>query len=187
LKGFDAVILPGGFSYGDYLRTGALAKFSAVMKSVKEFADKGGLVIGICNGFQILAEAGLLPGALMRNVTRKYICKFLEISAETTNSPFTNQMRKGQILRIPIGHGDGNYYADPETLKRLNGEDRVAFRYHGENPNGSLENIAGILNERRNILGMMPHPDRSSEVLLGSTDGKLVFESMVSALAGAGR
>jgi phosphoribosylformylglycinamidine synthase len=183
LKGFDAVILPGGFSYGDYLRTGALAKFSPVMQSVKEFADKGGLVIGICNGFQILTESGLLPGALMRNITRQYICKFLNISAETTNSPFTNQMKKGQVLRIPIGHGDGNYFADPETLKRLNGEDRVAFRYHGENPNGSLENIAGILNEGRNVLGMMPHPDRSSEAILGSTDGKLIFESMVNALS----
>ena len=187
LKGFDAVILPGGFSYGDYLRTGALAKFSPVMQSVKEFASKGGLVIGICNGFQILTESGLLPGALMRNVTRKYICKFLDLSVETTNSPFTNQMRKRQILHIPIGPGDGNYYAVAETLKRLNAEDRVAFRYHGENPNGSLENIAGILNEGRNVLGMMPHPDRSSEQLLGSTDGKLIFESMVNALAGAGR
>ncbi|HET9215415.1 MAG TPA: phosphoribosylformylglycinamidine synthase subunit PurQ [Terriglobia bacterium] len=187
LKGFDAVILPGGFSYGDYLRTGALAKFSPVMQSVKEFADKGGLVIGICNGFQILTESGLLPGALMRNVTRQYVCKFLNISTETSNSPFTNQMKKGQVLRIPIGHGDGNYFADSETLKRLNGEDRIAFRYHGENPNGSLENIAGILSEGRNVLGMMPHPDRSSEALLGSTDGKLIFESMVNALAGAGR
>jgi phosphoribosylformylglycinamidine synthase len=187
LKGFDAVILPGGFSYGDYLRTGALAKFSPVMQSVKEFANKGGLVIGICNGFQILTESGLLPGALMRNVTRKYVCKFLDITAETTNSPFTNQMKKGQVLHIPIGHGDGNYYADPETLQRLNAEERVAFRYHGENPNGSLENIAGILNEGRNVLGMMPHPDRSSEQILGSTDGKLIFESMVNALAGAGR
>ncbi|HZI51051.1 MAG TPA: phosphoribosylformylglycinamidine synthase subunit PurQ [Terriglobia bacterium] len=187
LKGFDAVILPGGFSYGDYLRTGALAKFSPVMQSVKEFAGKGGLVIGICNGFQILTESGMLPGALMRNVTRQYICRFLDISTETSNSPFTNQIKKGQVLRIPVGHGDGNYFADPETLKRLNAEDRVAFRYHGENPNGSLESIAGILNEGRNVLGMMPHPDRSSEAILGSTDGKLIFESMVNALAGAGR
>ena len=187
LKGFDAVILPGGFSYGDYLRTGALAKFSPVMQSVKEFADKGGLVIGICNGFQILTESGLLPGALMRNVTRQYICKFLEISTETSDSPFTNQIKKGQVLRIPIGHGDGNYFADTDTLKRLNAEGRVAFRYHGENPNGSLENIAGILSEGRNVLGMMPHPDRSSEAILGSTDGKLIFESMVNALAGAGK
>ena len=187
LKGFDAVILPGGFSYGDYLRTGALAKFSPVMQSVKEFAGKGGPVIGICNGFQILTESGMLPGALMRNVTRQYICRFLDISTETSNSPFTNQIKKGQVLRIPVGHGDGNYFADPETLKRLNAEDRVAFRYHGENPNGSLESIAGILNEGRNVLGMMPHPDRSSEAILGSTDGKLIFESMVNALAGAGR
>jgi len=187
LKGFDAVILPGGFSYGDYLRTGALAKFSPVMREVKGFADKGGLVIGICNGFQILTESGMLPGALMRNVTRKYICKYLQLSTETTNSPFTNQLQKGQLLNIPIGHGDGNYFADGETLKRLNGEDQVVFRYHGENPNGSLESIAGILNAGRNVLGMMPHPDRSSEQILGSTDGKQIFESMVNALAGAGR
>ena len=182
LSSYDAVIIPGGFSYGDYLRAGALARFSPVMNSVKKFADKGGFVLGICNGFQILTESGLLPGALMRNVTRQYICKFLNISTETADSPFTNQMKKGQALRIPIGHGDGNYFADPETLKKLNNEDRVAFRYHGENPNGSLENIAGILNEGRNVLGMMPHPDRSSEAILGSTDGKLIFESMVNAL-----
>ena len=185
LKGFDSVILPGGFSYGDYLRTGALAKFSPIMTAVKDFADKGGLVIGICNGFQILTECGLLPGALMRNVSRKYVCKFLKLSVETTNSAFTNQLEKGQILSIPIGHGDGNYFADVETLKRLNGEDQIAFRYHGENPNGSLENIAGILNPGRNVLGMMPHPDRSSEQILGSADGKQIFESMVNALAGA--
>lgn len=185
LKGFDAVILPGGFSYGDYLRTGALAKFSPIMREVKTFADKGGLVIGICNGFQILTEAGLLPGALMRNITRTFICKFLKLSTETTNSPFTNQMQKGQILSIPIAHGDGNYFADAETLKRLNGEDQVAFRYHGENPNGSIESIAGIINAQRNVLGMMPHPDRSSEQILGSSDGKQIFESMVNALAGA--
>lgn len=185
LKGVDAVILPGGFSYGDYLRTGALAKFSPVMQAVKEFAAKGGLVIGICNGFQILTESGLLPGALLRNVTQKYICKFLTLSTETSDSPFTNQLKKGQQLRIPIGHGDGNYFADAETLKRLKAEDRIAFRYYGENPNGSLESIAGVLNEGRNVLGMMPHPDRSSEQILGSTDGKLIFESMVNALAKA--
>jgi phosphoribosylformylglycinamidine synthase len=143
------------------------------------------LVIGICNGFQILTEAGLLPGALMRNITRTFICKFLKLSTETTNSPFTNQMKKGQILSIPIAHGDGNYFADAETLKRLNGEDQVAFRYHGENPNGSLEGIAGIINAKRNVLGMMPHPDRSSEQILGSSDGKQIFESMVNALAKA--
>jgi|SRR5687767_4046867 phosphoribosylformylglycinamidine synthase subunit PurQ / glutaminase len=185
VQGFDAVILPGGFAYGDYLRTGALAKFSPVMRAVKDFADKGGLVIGICNGFQILTESGMLPGALMRNVTRKYICKFLNIRAETTDSPFTNQLKKGQLLHIPIGHGDGNYFADPETLKRLQGEDQIAFTYHGENPNGSLLNIAGIINSGRNVLGMMPHPDRSSEQILGSQDGKLIFESMVNALAGS--
>ena len=187
LKGFDAVILPGGFSYGDYLRTGALAKFSPIMREVKTFADKGGMVIGVCNGFQILTESGLLPGALMRNITRTFICRFLQLSTETTNSPFTNQLKKGQILSIPIAHGEGNYFADAETLKRLKGEDRVAFRYHGENPNGSIESIAGILNAGRNVLGMMPHPDRSSEQILGSADGKQIFESMVTALAGAGR
>ena len=185
LRDLDAVILPGGFSYGDYLRTGALAKFSPIMREVKTFADKGGLVIGICNGFQILCEAGLLPGALMRNATRTFICRFLNLSVETTNSPFTSQMTKGQILSVPIAHGDGNFFADPETLKRLNGEERVAFRYHGENPNGSLESIAGIINEQRNVLGMMPHPDRSSEQILGSSDGKQIFESMVNALAKA--
>jgi phosphoribosylformylglycinamidine synthase len=183
VKGFDAVILPGGFAYGDYLRTGALAKFSPVMKAVKDFADKGGLVIGICNGFQILTESGMLPGALMRNVTRKYICRFLNLRTETADSPFTNQLTKGQILKIPIGHGDGNYFADAETLKRLQDEDRIAFRYHGENPNGSIQSIAGIMSEGRNVLGMMPHPDRSSEQILGSQDGKLIFESMVNALA----
>ena len=183
VKGYDAVVLPGGFSYGDYLRTGALAKFSPVMNGVREFAGKGGLVIGICNGFQILTESGLLPGALMRNVSRKYICKFLSLRTGTDNSPFTNQLKRGQILKVPIGHGDGNYFADPETLKQLEDEDRIAFTYHGENPNGSVRDIAGILSSGRNILGMMPHPDRSSERLLGSEDGKQIFESMVHALA----
>jgi phosphoribosylformylglycinamidine synthase len=184
VKGFDAVILPGGFAYGDYLRTGALAKFSPVMQAVGEFAGKGGLVIGICNGFQILTEAGLLPGALMRNSNMKYICKFLQIRTETTDSPFTNQLKAGQVLNIPIGHGEGNYFADEETLKELEGNGQVAFRYL-ENPNGSLHDIAGIMNKGRNVLGMMPHPDRSSEQVLGSTDGKLIFESMVNALAGS--
>ena len=186
VKGFDAVILPGGFAYGDYLRTGALAKFSPIMKAVREFADRGGLVIGICNGFQILAEAGLLPGALLKNISRKYVCKFLELRAETTNTPFSNLMRKGQLLSIPVGHGDGNYFADGDTLKRLEDNDQVVFRYV-ENPNGSVHDIAGIVNEGRNVLGMMPHPDRSSELILGSTDGKLIFESMVNALAGSRR
>jgi phosphoribosylformylglycinamidine synthase len=181
LKNVDAVILPGGFAYGDYLRTGALAKFSPVMRAVGDFAAKGGLVIGICNGFQILCEAGLLPGALLRNVGLKYVCKFLDIRTETTNTPFTNLMSRGQLLNIPVGHGDGNYFADADILKRLEDNDQVVFRYV-ENPNGSIHDIAGIVNEGRNILGMMPHPDRSSESVLGSSDGKLIFESMVSAL-----
>jgi phosphoribosylformylglycinamidine synthase len=184
VKGFDAVILPGGFAYGDYLRTGALAKFSPVMQAVRDFADKGGLVIGICNGFQILTEAGLLPGALMRNSNMKYICKFLQIRTETTDTPFTNQLKKGQVLNVPIGHGEGNYFADEDTLKGLEDNGQVAFRYL-ENPNGSIHDIAGIVNKGRNVLGMMPHPDRSSEQILGSTDGKSIFESMVNALAGS--
>ena len=193
VRGFDAIILPGGFAYGDYLRTGALAKFSPVMRSVKEFADKGGMVIGICNGFQILCEAGLLPGALLRNVGMKYVCKFLHLRTETTNTPFTNTLSKGQLLHIPIGHGDGNYFADTDVLKRIEDNDQVAFRYvtadgqvtRDANPNGSLNNIAGIVNGGRNVLGMMPHPDRSSESILGSSDGRLIFESMVNALARA--
>ena len=193
VRGFDAIILPGGFAYGDYLRTGALAKFSPVMRSVKEFADKGGMVIGICNGFQILCEAGLLPGALLRNVGMKYVCKFLHLRTETTNTPFTNTLSKEQLLHIPIGHGDGNYFADADVLKRIEDDDQVAFRYvtaegqvtRDANPNGSLNNIAGIVNEGRTVLGMMPHPDRSSESILGSSDGRLIFESMVNALARA--
>ena len=191
VRGFDAIILPGGFAYGDYLRTGALAKFSPVMRSVKEFADKGGMVIGICNGFQILCEAALLPGALLRNIGMKYVCKFLHLRTETTNTAFTNTLSKGQLLHIPIGHGDGNYFADADVLKRIEDNDQVAFRYvtadsqvtREANPNGSLNNIAGIVNEGRNVLGMMPHPDRSSESILGSSDGRLIFESMVNALA----
>jgi phosphoribosylformylglycinamidine synthase I len=181
VKGFDAIILPGGFAYGDYLRTGALAKFSPVMNAIADFAKKGGLVFGICNGFQILTEAGLLPGALLRNVGLKYLCKFEYLRTETTDTPFTNLMTPGQLLHIPIGHGDGNFFADAETLKRIEDNGQVVFRYE-TNPNGSLNNIAGIVNERRNVLGMMPHPDRSSEEILGSTDGKLIFESMVNAL-----
>ena len=186
VKGFDAVVLPGGFSYGDYLRTGALAKFSPVMKAVKSFAEKGGLVIGICNGFQILAEAGMLPGALMRNSNMKYICKFLKLRTATTDTPFTNRLTADQILNVPIGHGEGNYFADEDTLKQLEDNHQIVFRYL-ENPNGSLHDIAGIVNAKRNVLGMMPHPDRSSDPLLGSTDGRLIFESMVNALAGASR
>ena len=191
LAGVDAILVPGGFAYGDYLRTGAIARFSPVMQAVKKFADAGGIVLGICNGFQILTEAGLLPGALMRNAGLKYICKQVHLRVETTDSAFTNQLAKGQVLQIPIGHMEGNYFCTPEDLKRLESEDRVAFRYAtpaGEvtveaNPNGSLGNIAGILSEKRNVLGMMPHPDRSSEKLLGSSDGWKIFASMVDALA----
>jgi phosphoribosylformylglycinamidine synthase subunit PurQ / glutaminase len=191
LQNVDAVLVPGGFAYGDYLRTGAIARFSPVMQSVKKFADAGGLVLGICNGFQILTEAGLLPGALMRNAGLKYICKQVHLRTETTDSPFTNALKPGEVLQIPIGHMEGNYYCDAETLRALEAEDRIAFRYAtpaGEitptaNPNGSLSNIAGILNPGRNVLGMMPHPDRSSESLLGSADGYKIFASMLQALA----
>jgi phosphoribosylformylglycinamidine synthase len=191
LQGVDAVLVPGGFAYGDYLRTGAIARFSPVMQSVQKFAAGGGLVLGICNGFQILTEAGLLPGALMRNAGLKYICKQVHLRVETANSLFTSQLAKGEVLQIPIGHMEGNYFCTAEDLRQLEAEDRVAFRYAtpaGEispaaNPNGSLGNIAGILNEGRNVLGMMPHPDRSSEKLLGSSDGWKIFASMVEALA----
>jgi phosphoribosylformylglycinamidine synthase len=191
LQGVDAVLVPGGFAYGDYLRTGAIARFSPVMQSVRKFAADGGLVLGICNGFQILTEAGLLPGALMRNAGLKYICKQVHLRVDTTNSPFTNELAKGEVLQIPIGHMEGNYFCTAEDLRQLETEDRIAFRYAtpaGEitaaaNPNGSLANIAGILNEGRNVLGMMPHPDRSSERLLGSADGWKIFASMVEALA----
>jgi phosphoribosylformylglycinamidine synthase subunit PurQ / glutaminase len=191
LQGVDAVLVPGGFAYGDYLRTGAIARFSPVMQAVKGFAESGGLVLGICNGFQILTEAGLLPGALMRNAGLKYICKQVHLRVETADSQFTNQLRVGEVLQIPIGHMEGNYYCDPETLLELEAEDRIAFRYAtpdgavtaAANPNGSLGNIAGILNAGRNVLGMMPHPDRSSESLLGSADGLKIFASMIGALA----
>jgi phosphoribosylformylglycinamidine synthase len=191
LESCDAILVPGGFAYGDYLRTGAIARFSPIMQSVKKFADNGGLVLGICNGFQILCEAGLLPGALMRNAGLKYICKQLYIRTETTNSAFTQGLSKGQVLQVPIGHMDGNYFCDDSTLAQIQHQDRVAFRYatqHGDvtpeaNPNGSLDNIAGVLNEGRNVLGMMPHPDRSSEIILGSADGFQIFHSLVGALA----
>ena len=191
LAGVDAVLVPGGFAYGDYLRTGAIARFSPVMQAVQRFAAGGGLVLGICNGFQILTEAGLLPGALMRNAGLKYICKQVHLRVETADSRFTNQLAKGDVLQIPIGHMEGNYFCTPDELHALEAEDRIAFRYStpgGEiaaqaNPNGSLSNIAGILNAGRNVLGMMPHPDRSSEKLLGSSDGWKIFASMIEALA----
>lgn len=178
----DAVILPGGFSYGDYLRCGAIAKFSPVMAAVRDFAAAGGLVVGICNGFQILVECGLLPGALIRNRSLRFVCRQVRVRLETTDSPFTCAGERGAILRIPVAHGEGCYVADERTLDELEAEDRVAFRYL-EDVNGSMRSIAGILNRERNILGMMPHPERASDPLMGSTDGLTVFRSMVAALA----
>lgn len=191
LEGCDLIIVPGGFAYGDYLRTGAIAKFSPVMESVKKFAASGGLVIGICNGFQILCESGLLPGALMRNAGLKYICKNVFVRIENSDTPFTNACREGEILQIPIGHMEGNYFCDETTLTELKRDHRIVFRYcspegniaAAANPNGSLDNIAGICSPGRNVLGMMPHPERSSEDLLGSSDGFKIFQSLVSAMA----
>ncbi|HTF37653.1 MAG TPA: phosphoribosylformylglycinamidine synthase subunit PurQ [Blastocatellia bacterium] len=187
----DAVILPGGFSYGDYLRTGAIARFSPVMGAVKEFASRGGLVMGICNGFQILCEAGLLPGALLRNKDLRFICDHINIRIEATDTPYTNRCQRGQVLSVPIAHGDGNYFCDSETLAELQRENRIIFRYSAANgnleadanPNGSLDNIAGICNRERNVLGMMPHPERASEQLLGSSDGRIIFYSLADTLA----
>ena len=180
LGAVDAVILPGGFAYGDYLRCGAIAKFSPVMKAVRRFASDGGLVLGVCNGFQILVEAGLLPGALIRNRGLKFICREVRLTVETADSPFTSAARKGQTLRLPIAHGEGCYFADERTLDELEAEDRIAFRYDG-NPNGSLRDIAGILSRERNVMGMMPHPERATEPLMGSSDGLTVFHSMLRA------
>ncbi len=193
LDGVDAVLVPGGFAYGDYLRTGAIARFSPVMEAVRRFADDGGPVLGICNGFQILCESGLLPGALLRNAGLKYVCRQVHLRVESTDSPFTHLLREGQVLRIPVGHMEGNYFCDDPTLATLEADKRILFRYcdpagnptRESNPNGSLANIAGILNERRNVLGMMPHPDRSSEALLGSADGLGIFQSLVQSLAGS--
>jgi len=190
LGGADAIVLPGGFSYGDYLRAGAIARFSPVMKAVRRFADSGGLVFGICNGFQMLVEARLLPGVLVRNRSLRFICRTVHLRVETTDSPFTNSCEKGQVLAMPIAHGEGCYYADDETLDRLERENRVAFRYTtpaGElsdeaNPNGSLRQIAGVLSEGRNVLGMMPHPERAADPAMGSTDGLVLFRSMVASL-----
>jgi phosphoribosylformylglycinamidine synthase I len=190
LENCDAVIVPGGFAYGDYLRTGAIAKFSPVMESVRKFAAGGGLVLGICNGFQILCESGLLPGALMRNVGLKYVCRPVQVRVENVETPFTSACTLGEVLTIPIGHMEGNYFCDAATLEELHRENRVVFRYctrGGEiadsaNPNGSLDNIAGICSAGGNVVGMMPHPERSAEPELGCVDGVKVFQSMVSAL-----
>ncbi|MDD5542100.1 MAG: phosphoribosylformylglycinamidine synthase subunit PurQ [Acidobacteriia bacterium] len=193
LKGFDAIILPGGFSYGDYLRTGAIARFSPVMKAVRAFAEGGGLVLGICNGFQILCESGLLPGALMRNRGLKFVCRHVYLRTENNALPFTQRLSAGQVLKIPIAHMEGNYYASADTLDELESQGRVVFRYstpegaidEAANPNGAARNIAGICNRAGNVMGMMPHPERASESLLGSADGRGIFESMVKALVSA--
>jgi phosphoribosylformylglycinamidine synthase len=187
LEGFDAIVLPGGFSYGDYLRTGAIARFSPVMNAVADFAEAGGIVIGICNGFQILCESGLLPGVLMRNNSLRFVCKFVHLRVENDDTTFTRRCANGELLYIPIAHAEGNYYADSETLAQLNDNNQVLFRYcdnDGEisqqaNPNGSLENIAGIMNKAGNVMGMMPHPDRCAEEVLTSSDGLKVFGSMI--------
>jgi phosphoribosylformylglycinamidine synthase len=190
LAGLDGVILPGGFSYGDYLRTGAIARFSPVMDAVKQFAASGGLVLGICNGFQILLEAGLLPGALLRNRSLHFICKDVYVKVENAATPFTGFCRPGQVLKVPIAHADGNYYTDPVTLAGLQANAQIVFRYcdaHGTvtpaaNPNGSLDHIAGISNATGNVLGMMPHPERSAESLLGNEDGRFILESVVNGM-----
>ena len=188
LSRYDCVILPGGFSYGDYLRPGAIARFSPVMNAVERFAQEGGLVLGICNGFQILCEVGLLPGALIRNNHLQYRCQWVHLRVENHETPFTTTCRRNLTLHIPISHYEGNYYADKETLKQLEAENRVVFRYSTPsgkiidkaNPNGSLHNIAGIINEKGNVLGMMPHPERACEEILGGSDGNFIFESLIA-------
>ena len=190
LDGIDCVILPGGFSYGDYLRAGAIARFAPVMTALNDYAAAGGLVVGICNGFQVLCEAGLLPGVLMRNAHLEYRCQWTDLRTERANTPFTTRCSVGQSLRIPVSHGEGNYYADAHTLDMLERNGQVLFRYCDEagevteasNPNGSARNIAGIINERGNVLGMMPHPERSCDPLLGSDDGNLIFLSLIDSL-----
>ncbi len=190
LSTYDCIVIPGGFSYGDYLRAGAIARFSPVMASVEQFARDGGLVIGICNGFQVLCEAGLLPGVLMRNEHLQFRCQWVDLRVENTQSPFTSKMTSGQVIRMPISHGEGNYFADPKTLDALEAEGQVAFRYSepdgtvtkAANPNGSARNIAGILNEWGNVLGMMPHPEKACEEILGATGGLPIFRSIIQAL-----
>jgi phosphoribosylformylglycinamidine synthase len=191
LKGCDVVILPGGFAYGDYLRAGAIARFAPLMEAVREHALQGGLVLGICNGFQILCEAGMLPGALLRNSSLQFRCQPTWLRVESTSTPFLAECQRGELLRVPVSHGEGRFFADPETVARLNSEGRVALRYCDQlgdpsqlaNPNGSLQNIAGILNQEGNVLGMMPHPERACEELLGSDDGLRLFNSAIQQLA----
>jgi phosphoribosylformylglycinamidine synthase subunit PurQ / glutaminase len=193
LKAADVVILPGGFAHGDYLRTGAMARFSPIMREVDAFAQRGGPVLGICNGFQILLESGLLPGAMLRNRGLKYRCEHVHVRVDQTDTPFTGGAQRGQVLRVPIGHGEGNYYAPPDVLQALEANRQVVFRYttaHGEmddeaNPNGSVNAIAGVCNEARNVVGMMPHPERACEPALGSVDGLVILESIVKAFTTA--
>ena len=195
LAGSDAIILPGGFAYGDYLRTGAIARFSPVMKSVEKFANSGGIVLGICNGFQILLEAGMLPGAMMRNKGLRYICRHVYIRVEETSTPVTCAAKQGQVLKIPIAHNDGNYNCDEATLAELEKNRQVVFRYTSSdglnddagNPNGSAHNIAGICNRERNVVGLMPHPERAMESALDSADGLVIFRSLVESLAGVAK
>lgn len=192
VAGYDAVIIPGGFSYGDYLRPGALARFSPVMKAVRKFAEDGGFVFGICNGFQILCESGLLPGVLLRNIGQNFICRYVNLRVENTGTPYTSEIEPGSTLSIPIAHADGNYFCDDQTYRRLEENGQIVFRYCNEagettpeaNPNGARGNIAGICNEGRNVLGMMPHPERACEDLLGSSDGLGIFKSLTKAVAG---
>ena len=191
LQGCDAVILPGGFSYGDYLRAGAIARFAPVMGAITSFTERGGLALGICNGFQILLEAGLLPGAMLRNDSLEFRCQWTHLRAENTETPFTRLLRPGQVIRVPISHGEGNYFADDAALDALEASNGVLFRYcepngdvtPGANPNGSRRNIAGIVNAARTVAAMMPHPERCGEALLGGEDGRLIFGSMIAALA----
>lgn len=191
LRGADCVIIPGGFAYGDYLRAGALAKFAPIMEPIRRHAANGGLVFGICNGFQVLTEVGLLPGALMRNEHLRFICRDIQVRTETTDSPFTSAMERGEVLRLQIAHNEGNYFADDATLDELERNDQVIFRYcdaegrvtRESNPNGSSRGIAGVCNRERNVLGMMPHPERCSEGILGNADGLRIFESIVKAMA----
>jgi len=195
LQGADAIILPGGFAHGDYLRTGAIARFSPIMPEVKRFADAGGPVLGICNGFQVLLESGLLPGAMLRNRDLKFHCEHVYVRVEQTDTPFTAIAQKGQLLRVPIAHGEGNYYAEPQVIRELEAERRVIFRYtdaRGEvtaaaNPNGAANNIAGICNALRNVVGLMPHPERACEPALGSADGLVLFQSVLQSLAVSGK
>jgi phosphoribosylformylglycinamidine synthase subunit PurQ / glutaminase len=179
LEGFDAILLPGGFSYGDYLRCGAIARFSNVMKEIIKAAEAGKPVLGVCNGFQILLEAGLLPGAMRRNESLKFICKPVQLKVETNETMFSGSYHQGEIITVPIAHGEGNYYCDEQTLARLKENNQIVFTYEGMNPNGSIENIAGITNEKGNVLGMMPHPERAVDSLLGGADGLKLFQSIV--------